>query len=240
MPGQLAVTIADLVQHACPNLRLGVVVASVPSNGTLAAGLGRALESQTAIWRASESTAGDPWLAAMADTFRRAGANPGRYAPSATALVKRLRQGKDIYRINDLVDCNNLISLEIAIPVGIYDRDHLSGGRLSFDLGAPQVSYLGIDGVEQRTQGKLLLADRDKVLGGPHADAHPTRITDQTRHIVQVLYYPDALETPRAVERGLTLATERLATHCQAVVLTSFVVGGGSWGGPLQEPEPPT
>ncbi|HYE76935.1 MAG TPA: phenylalanine--tRNA ligase beta subunit-related protein [bacterium] len=230
MPG-LSLQISDYLRATCPNLRLGAVVGSTPSSDTAGhqAGSGSlldaALDDLVAAIAADPGALQHPRLEAMAATFRRAGANPSRYAPSATALVKRIAAGKGLYRINPLVDINNLLSLTLRIPCGIYDREHIAGPRLTFDLAAPQATYLGIDGVEQRTAGKLLLADRDKVLGGPHADAAPTRITDVTRHFLCVLYYPDMPESPVVVAEELGFAARLFEQQGGAVVLGTSVAG---------------
>lgn len=223
MPGTLTLHCSDYLRQICPNLRLAGLIASVPRNGTDHPDITAATQAIAESISHEPDPLAQTRLVAMDETFRRAGANPKRYAPSASALVKRIALGKDLFRINDLVDTNNLLSLTLRIPCGIYDRAGIAGTHLTFDLGAPQTTYLGIDGVEQRTAGKLLLADRDKVLGGPHADAHPTRITTETRHILVVLYLPDAPESPVMVDDVLGEAESVFVRYVDAVVLGKVI-----------------
>lgn len=225
MASPLVLQLSDYLRHTCPNLRLGGLIASVSRNGSQDAGITAALEAVSRELLAQDDPLRHPRLLAMEETFRRAGANPKRYAPSAHALIRRLVQGRDLVRINDLVDTNSLLSLTLRVPCGIYDRTNIAGSRLTFDLGAGQATYLGIDGVEQRTQGKLLLTDRDKVLGGPHADAWPTRITDETRHLLVVLYLPDRPESPMEIDDLMGQARGLFERMVQAAVLGE-VVGG--------------
>lgn len=219
----LSIHLSDYLRATCPNMRLGAIVASLAAVGDPTGTLDEALSLAVSEVLSEQDPVAHPRLEAMAETFRRAGANPSRYAPAATALIKRLHQGKGLYRINALVDTNNLLSLKLRIPCGIYDRAHVSGSRLTYDLGAPQASYLGIDGIEQKTQAKLLLTDEAKVLGGPHADAAPTRITDATRHFLCVMYYPDTPDSPLAVTEELTRAGQLFETHCGATILATLI-----------------
>jgi len=223
MPATLTLHCADYLRTTCPNLRLAGLIASVPRNGTDHPAISAASNALAESIAREPDPLAHPLLIAMDETFRRAGANPKRYAPSSSALVKRIAKGNGLFRINDLVDANNLLSLTLRIPCGIYDRAGIAGTHLTFDLGAPQATYRGIDGIEQRTQGKLLLHDRDKVLGGPHADAHPTRITAETRHILVVLYLPDAPESPVMLDEVLEAAEGIFVKYVNPVVLGKVI-----------------
>ena len=55
------------------------------------------------------------------------GKEPSRYRVSSEALIRRILQGKGLYRINNVVDTNNLISIETGYSVGSYDLENLHG-----------------------------------------------------------------------------------------------------------------
>lgn len=57
-----------------------------------------------------------PNLGASRRAYKAFGRDPGRTRVSSEALYRRIRQGKDLYRINSVVDANNLVSLETAFP----------------------------------------------------------------------------------------------------------------------------
>ena len=76
-----------------------------------------------------------PSIGEARSAFRAFGTDPGRYRVSSEALYRRLRQGKDIYRINSLVDTNNVLSLQCGHSCG-----NLSGpwqGQPAFAKHAP-------------------------------------------------------------------------------------------------------
>ena len=81
------------------------------------------------------------------DTSRKAykafGKDPGRYRVSSEALIRRIKQGKDLYKINTVVDTNNLISVESGFSAGSYDCDCINGD-IVLNLGHAGESYKGI------------------------------------------------------------------------------------------------
>lgn len=50
-----------------------------------------------------------------------------RYRNSAEALNRRVLQGKGLYQINNVVEVNNLISLDTGYSLGSYDLEKLEG-----------------------------------------------------------------------------------------------------------------
>src|SRR5438093_9398985 len=62
-----------------------------------------------------------PEIRAVRDAYKLLRKDPMRYRGSAEALLRRILGGKSLYKINTLVDINNLISLKTLHPVGSYD-----------------------------------------------------------------------------------------------------------------------
>ena len=61
------------------------------------------------------------------EAYKAFGRNPTRYRVSSESLIRRIRQGHPLYRVNTVVDANNLISVETAMSAGSYDLDRLQG-----------------------------------------------------------------------------------------------------------------
>ena len=53
--------------------------------------------------------------------YRRIGLDPTKTRPSSEALLRRVRKGDRLPRINTLVDICNWCSLEFQLPYGLYD-----------------------------------------------------------------------------------------------------------------------
>ena len=84
-----------------------------------------------------------PPIKALRDAYRALGNDPTRYRGSNEALVRRITQGKDLYRVNTVVDINNLVTLETLYSAGTFDFGHLQP-PITFRIGQPGESYSGI------------------------------------------------------------------------------------------------
>ena len=65
--------------------------------------------------------------AAVRAMYRRTGLDPTKRRPSSEALLRRVRKGEGLPRINTLVDVCNWCSLEFQLPYGLYDLDRVDG-----------------------------------------------------------------------------------------------------------------
>ncbi len=115
--------------------------------------------------------------------------DPTRYRPSSEALVRRFSDS-GFFRINPLVDTNNLLSARLRIPLGIYDLDRLPQSPWVYRIGQDGESYLTFSGQPKNAAGKLILADSDGVFGSPVADSGRASISPETRHLAVVGYLP--------------------------------------------------
>src|SRR5690606_9817125 len=65
--------------------------------------------------------------AAVRAMYRRFGVDPTRTRPSSEALLRRVRKGESLPRINTIVDICNWCSLEFQVPYGLYDLSKVDG-----------------------------------------------------------------------------------------------------------------
>jgi DNA/RNA-binding domain of Phe-tRNA-synthetase-like protein len=66
--------------------------------------------------RTLETLSSDPTVAGLRRLFRAAGCDPTRYRPASEALLRRLLKGSEMPEIHPLVDLNNCLSAELAVP----------------------------------------------------------------------------------------------------------------------------
>ena len=69
------------------------------------------------------------------ELFRRFGTDPTRMRPSSEALMRRITKGESLPRINSLVDVANALSVQLQVPVGLYDLGKVKGEELVIRLG---------------------------------------------------------------------------------------------------------
>ena len=138
---------------------------------------------------ARDGQVGDP--APARALYRRFGVDPTRHRPSSEALLRRVRKGDGLPRLNSLVDVANLLSLRLQVPVGLYDLDRVQGG-LTLRLGGPGEGYAGIGKEHVNVEGRICVADEAGACGNPSSDSARTMITTSTGRALWLFFLPVA------------------------------------------------
>jgi DNA/RNA-binding domain of Phe-tRNA-synthetase-like protein len=140
--------------------------------------------------------------------------DPTRYRPSSEALLRRVVQGKGLYRISNVVDVCNLCSIETGWPFGLYDRAQLVP-PIVMRLGEAGESYEGIGKQTWHLAGRPVLADSRGPFGCPISDSTRTMITESTRSLLSVIFAP-AQVSEEELQRALEHYAQRLESFASA------------------------
>ena len=124
------------------------------------------------------------------ELYRRFGIDPTKVRPSSEALLRRLKKGESLPRINSLVDVANAMSVQLQVPVGLYDLDSVKGDELVVRLGSNGESYEGIGKERVNVAGRICVADAEGPIGNPSADSARTMITTETQSAAWVYFLP--------------------------------------------------
>ena len=147
--------------------------------------------------------------AAVRTMYKHLGLDPTKTRPSNEALLRRVRKGDSLPRINSLVDIVNWCSLEFQLPYGLYDLSRISGA-VTMRLGAPGESYAGIRKDDVHVAGRLTVADSLGAFGNPTSDSARTMVSTPSTDALVIVYAP--AEIPRTqMERVLDVTARRLA-----------------------------
>ena len=151
-----------------------------------------------------------PHIASTRACYKALGKDPHRYRNSAEAMCRRVLQGKGLYRINNVVEVNNLLSIDSGYPMGAYDVDKIRGA-IRWVPSGEDAHYQGI-GKEQVNIAFLpVLMDMDGPFGNPTSDCVRAMITEEAKEVWMVFYCFDGEdELPGMLSR----AEELLRTHC--------------------------
>lgn len=122
--------------------------------------------------------------------YRRFGIDPTRIRPSSEALLRRLKKGEPLPRVNSLVDVANALSVQLQVPVGLYDLEKVHGDELVVRLGKEGESYTGIGKERVNVAGRICIADAQGPCGNPSADSARTMITTATERAAWVYFLP--------------------------------------------------
>ena len=151
------------------------------------------LEVKRATQAVRNGEVGDP--APARALYRRFGIDPTRVRPSSEALLRRLKKGEPLPRINSLVDVANSLSVQLQVPVGLYDLGKVRGDELVLRLGAEGESYTGIGKERVNVAGRICVADAEGPCGNPSADSARTMITTETERAAWIYFLPVSDET---------------------------------------------
>jgi DNA/RNA-binding domain of Phe-tRNA-synthetase-like protein len=144
--------------------------------------------------------------------YKAVGLDPTKTRPSSEALLRRVRRGDPLPRVNTIVDLCNWCSVETQIAFGVYDRDRIAGDALSLRLGADGEGYDGIRKDRVNVAGRLVLVDAEGPFGNPTSDSLRTSVSTATTRVLFVLFVPAS--TPAAErERAVALTVDRVTAH---------------------------
>lgn len=135
-------------------------------------------------------------VAAVRTMYKRVGLDPTKTRPSSEALLRRVRRGDSLPRINSLVDVCNWCSLEFQLPYGLYDASHVAGD-IELRLGRDGESYPGIRKDDVNVAGRLTLADTRGPFGNPTSDSARTMVTTSTTSAIVVVFAPAEMRAAR-------------------------------------------
>lgn len=161
-----------------------------------------------------------PPIAAQRDVYRRLGKDPSRHRGAAEALGRRVIQGKGLYRVNTVVDINNLVSLRSLHPAAIYSVDRLEE-PITFRVGEPGERYKGISKGEIDLAGMPLFADARGPFGSATSDSERAMVRLDSRRVRMILL---AFSGAAGLADHLALAASLLQRHAAAEDVTTEIL----------------
>ena len=147
--------------------------------------------------------------AAVRTMYKKVGIDPTKTRPSNEALLRRVRKGDTIPRINSAVDVINWCSLEFQLPYGLYDSSKISG-PVTMRLGVDGEKYAGIRKDDVNVGGRITVADGIGPFGNPTSDSARTMVTPSATELLVIIYAPSEVGTSQ-LERVVAVTAERIA-----------------------------
>ena len=143
-----------------------------------------------------------------------------RYRNSAEALNRRVLQGKGLYQINNVVEVNNLLSLDTGYSLGSYDLEKLEGDIVWKPAGEG-VHYQGIGKEAVNIEFLPVLSDRQGFFGNPNSDSTRAMITPQTTQLLMCVF---GFGGAQSLQPMLGQMCDALQTYCEATELETAVI----------------
>lgn len=112
--------------------------------------------------------------------YRAFGKAPARYRLSAEALFRRILKGQGMYFVNNIVDINNLLSIQSRLPICAFDGNKVQA-PIAFRLGKKNEGYSGIGRGKLNIENLPVFSDNQGPFGSPTSDSERVKITTETR-----------------------------------------------------------
>jgi DNA/RNA-binding domain of Phe-tRNA-synthetase-like protein len=212
------------IEIKLPGVKLGIVEAQDVRVETVHPELAKLLDEVCARKQKEftvESLAEAESIRAIRAVFRGWSMDPSKYRPSSEALLRRVVQGKGLYRVSNVVDAGNLVSIETGWPLGCYDRTRIQD-TVILRHGAAGESYEGIGKKIWNLEGRPVLADSAGPFGSPISDSTRSMITDSTKDVMIVIYVPDKVSDEHA-DFAMKRLRERLTKFAGAANTQSTI-----------------
>ena len=145
---------------------------------------------------------------AVRTMYKRVGIDPTKTRPSSEALLRRVRKGDTLPRINSMVDVCNWCSFEFQLPYGLYDAAQIQGD-VTLRIGREGESYPGIRKDDVHVGGRIALVDAVGPFGNPTSDSARTMVTTATTRALLVVFAPREVDMPR-LTRVMDVTSERM------------------------------
>lgn len=136
----------------------------------------------------------DPTVVALRRLFKQAGTDPSRYRPASEALLRRLLKGGELPAISPMVDINNCVSVELAVPCCVMADDTFEP-QMVWRAGNEGESYQSLKG-PFKLEGRPLLCDAKGPLDTPITGNERVKVTPETRRAWLVAYLPSETVRP--------------------------------------------
>lgn len=154
-----------------------------------------------------DSITENPEIKYWTSLYAKMGVDVRKHKPACLSIAERILRGRNIPRINSLVDIANLVMAKHLHPVGAFDFDQIRGNIL-LRLSEPGERYVALFEKEPTSvpPGEIVYADADGIFSRYSKDADRTKITSNT---IRVLYVVDG--TPQTENSMLETAARYLS-----------------------------
>ena len=127
------------------------------------------------------------------DSYKKLGKDPSRYRLACESLFRRLVKGNGLYRVNNVVDAGNVLSIELAKSTAALDYDKLQGD-IHIRIGTNDDIYYGIGRGLINVSNIPLYVDEVSPFGSPTSDTDRTSISMETTKILLMVICFDDLD----------------------------------------------
>ena len=218
----VAISIDDNLKEKCPDLKLGCLQCNVVIEKKYPELLGliqkniEKIRSELTIEEISKL----PAISAARKAYKQTGKDPARYRLSAESLLRRIVKGNDLYKINNVVDLLNLVSIKSGISIGGYDTEKIKGQAI-FGIGKENEPYEGIGRGILNIHQMPIFRDELGAFGSPTSDSERTMVNEETTSFLMVFFGFGGIDK---FEKSLDFSSQLLTDFASATNLERKII----------------
>lgn len=215
------IKIDEKIKSLTPDFEVGVMLCDVKVNKD--SGVDQLIESLEAIIEESIDIKDVVNLDVIIDgrnAYKKYGKDPSRYRLAVESLYRRLSKGNKLYRINNVVDLGNVLSIYSRKSVAVLDRDNINGDVL-IRLGLETDEYFGIGRGKLNISNIPLYEDSIGPFGSVTSDTERTMITKDT---TSILLFIISFSGKKSLEDELNYAKDIYTKYANATNIKTYII----------------
>lgn len=185
-----------------------------------------------AVDGAGDTDAGADVRAAIRDLLRGHGYKPSGRGKPASEFLASAAARDEFPVVFNVVDVNNLVSLETGWPSSVFDLERARDGEAELEvrLGRPGEGFVFNDAGQRIDIGGLLSVARrgGDAIGNPVKDCSSTKVGPDTRAVLGVVYTSRRVADREDVAAVVRRFGELLARHAHADEIATGVLADDS------------
>ena len=159
-----------------------------------------------------------PIFRAYRDFFWKVGVDPTKTRPAGEALTRRILAGRDLPRVNTIVDAYNLASVETSVAIAAFDLRKVSERELLMRRSTAGELFYGIGMDESGSLSGLEVVIEDKasrrlIAVYPYRDSDDSKIDEGTTDVLFMMCGVPGIEDS-VLERAKELTFEYVTRFC--------------------------
>ncbi|MRT94097.1 B3/4 domain-containing protein [Ancylomarina sp. 16SWW S1-10-2] len=216
------INIEQNLLNLCPSLKLGVIECQVTIT-----------EDNDKLWNVInqhideiqqnmtvEDIRNKPTIATSKDGYRKVGKDPNRYRLSAESLLRRIVNGKGLYKINNVVDLLNLVSIKSGFSIGGYNADKIVG-PIKMGIGKTDEEYQGIGRGKLNIENLPLFRDNTGAFGSATSDSLRTQIDLSCQNFLMIII---SYQGETELEKNMNFAEDLLTEFADAGDIKTCII----------------
>jgi len=182
------IQVSQEIRNIAPDF-VGVAISADIINNESSDDLWKEIDNYTQVFKSVntfETIKANPVISATRNAYKTLGKDPNRYRPSAEALCRRVIRGLPLYKINNLVDIINLISLCTGYSIGGFDAGKIEGNTVTLGVGKTGEPFESIGRGMLNIEGLPVYRDEAGGMGTPTSDNDRTKLDLDTTNLLSI------------------------------------------------------